>query len=200
LLSDLEILERLVGSDESMIFVSPLVDPIAQIGPGSLDLHLGTELVTTRITSQTHLDLGATKVELAEQVASYSDRRRIAPDEAFVLHHAEFALASTLEFLRLPADVAGRLEGRSSFGRLGLQVHATAGFVDPGFEGTLTFELINAGKLPLRFSPGLRLGQICFLPIRKVQVGYMAKRYTKYGRKFGVEVSRVQDDPEIQGA
>jgi dCTP deaminase len=197
LLSDLEILERLVAIDGKCIFVSPLIDPIAQLGPSSLDLHLGTELCTTKITGSTHVDLAQPKERLEREISQYIDRKRISPEEFFVLHPGEFALGGTLEFIRLPGDIAGRLEGRSSFGRLGLQVHATAGFVDPGFEGLLTFEFINAGRLPLKFGPGLRVGQICFFRVNEVQVDYMHKRFSKYGGKLGVEISRVQEDPEI---
>lgn len=84
-------------------------------------------------------------------------------------------------------------------GRLGLQVHATAGFVDPGFEGSLTFELINAGKLPLRFRPGLRLGQICFYRVSTVAQGYLQKPASKYGLRLGVETSLASRDPEVSG-
>lgn len=200
LLSDIEILERLVATDNRCIFVSPLINPSVQIGPSSLDLHLGTELFTTKITASTHIDLIQSKQKVAESVRSYVDRRRISPGDFFVLHPGEFALAATLEFIRLPRDIAGRLEGRSSLGRLGLQVHATAGFVDPGFEGTLTFEFINGGRLPLKFSPGLRLGQICFFRVEEVQVGYMDKTISKYGGRLGVEVSQIHRDPEISEA
>src|SRR3954462_3197569 len=197
LLSDLDILERLVGKDEEGIFVSPLIDPLVQLGPSSLDLHLGTELCTTRITGTTHLDLTEDKDRLAEEVRKYVDKRRIAADEFFVLHPGEFALGATFEFLRLPRDIAGRLEGRSSLGRLGLQIHATAGFVDPGFEGILTFEFINAGRLPLKFGPGLRLGQICFFKMEEAQIGYLDKKVSKYGGPLGVEVAQPPRDPEI---
>ena len=113
-----------------------------------------------------------------------------------MLHPGEFALASTLEYISLPLDIAGRLEGRSSIGRLGLQVHATAGFVDPGFYGTLTFELINSGRIPLTLSPGERLGQICFFRVLDVQVGYADKLYAKYFGSHGVELSKKHADPE----
>ena len=114
-----------------------------------------------------------------------------------MLHPGAFLLASTLEFIRLPRDIAGRLEGRSSLGRLGLQVHATAGFVDPGFEGTLTFELINSGKLPIRVFPGMRLGQICFFHVPEVQVPYGKQR--KYAHSVGVALTGIDKDREILG-
>lgn len=198
LLSDLEILERLVAEEPYLVFVSPLIDPTTQLGPSSLDLRLGLDLVTTRVIASTHIDLTAGKQKLNEQKSRYMRKVRLRPNDDFVLHPGEFVLASTLEFIRLPMDIAGRLEGRSSLGRLGLQVHATAGFVDPGFEGSLTFELINSGKLPVKIFPGIRLGQLCLFKIKDVQVPYTKKSHSKYAR-LGVELTHIENDPEIAG-
>ena len=197
ILSDLEILERLIADEERCIFVSPLIDPMVQLGPSSLDVRLGSKVTVTRAFSATHIDLTAAKEQVRGQVARYSEVRNVTSDAPFVLHPGEFALGETLEFLRLPKDIAARLEGRSSFGRLGIQVHATAGFVDPGFEGPLTFELMNSGRLPVRLKPGLRLAQLCFFPIHNVQVTYPDKPYTKYGGTLGVDLTRIDEDPEI---
>lgn len=202
ILSDIEILDRLVDRDDKKcIFVSPLIDPRTQVGPSSLDLRLGFDLVGTRTLQETHIDLGGNQARktLGEKKSRYFERQRVGPDGSFVLHPGTFLLASTLEFIRLPRDIAGRLEGRSSVGRLGLQVHATAGFVDPGFEGVLTFELINSGKLPITVFPGMRLGQICFFHVRDVQVPYRKKTFSKYGGRLGVEFTHIENDPEILG-
>ncbi len=83
------------------------------------------------------------------------------PDEPIVLLPHAFALATTLETVRLPDDVAGRLEGKSSLGRLGLQTHATAGWIDPGFSGRITLELSNVAPLPIKLWPGMKIGQLC---------------------------------------
>jgi dCTP deaminase len=83
-------------------------------------------------------------------------------DEAFVLHPGEFVLASTYEVVTLPDDVAARLEGKSSLGRLGLLTHSTAGFIDPGFSGHVTLELSNVATLPIKLWPGMKIGQLCF--------------------------------------
>jgi dCTP deaminase len=181
-----------------MHFVTPLIDPVVQLGPSSLDVRLGTELRTTRTVSVTHVDLTKNVEELQRRIADYFEPQRAASGEEFVLHPGQFALAATLEYIRLPPDIAGRIEGRSSFGRLGLQVHATAGFIDPGFEGTLTFELINAGNLPTSFSPGLRLGQVCFFGIKAAEIPYMSKAHGKYGGRLSVETSRIAQDPKIR--
>lgn len=84
-------------------------------------------------------------------------------DEPFVLHPGEFVLGSTYEMVTLPDDIAGRLEGKSSLGRLGLLTHSTAGFIDPGFSGHVTLELSNVATLPILLYPGMKIGQLCLI-------------------------------------
>ena len=86
----------------------------------------------------------------------------VEPDQAFILHPGEFVLASTFEQVTLGDDVAARLEGKSSLGRLGLLTHSTAGFIDPGFQGHVTLELSNMATLPIKLWPGMKIGQLCF--------------------------------------
>jgi dCTP deaminase len=86
----------------------------------------------------------------------------VDPEDGFVLHPGEFVLGSTLETVTLPDDLAARVEGKSSLGRLGLLTHATAGFVDPGFSGHVTLELSNVATLPIILWPGMKIGQLCF--------------------------------------
>ena len=86
----------------------------------------------------------------------------VRPDEPFILHPGEFVLASTYEGVTLPDDIAARLEGKSSLGRLGLLTHSTAGFIDPGFTGHVTLELSNVATLPIKLWPGMKIGQLCF--------------------------------------
>lgn len=176
-LSDIEILKRLVEDDREgkCVFVSPLVDPQRQVGPCSLDVHLGAVIRHTVSTQETHLDLTVRQGVSEQKLLRLFPRTAVGSGGTFVLHPGEFILASTMEFIRLPADIAARLEGRSSIGRLGIAVHATAGFVDPGFEGTLTFELSNVGKLPVKLGPGLRIAQLCFMHVTNVQIPYDGK-------------------------
>ena len=86
-------------------------------------------------------------------------------DKPFVLHPGEFVLGSTYESVALPDDIAARLEGKSSLGRLGLLTHSTAGFIDPGFEGNVTLELSNTATLPINLWPGMKIGQLCFFQL-----------------------------------
>jgi deoxycytidine triphosphate deaminase len=123
-LSDIQILTRLVAEDDSRtIFVSPLISARAQVGPASLDVRLGTDVHVTSTSSLSDVNLERPAAEIAEQMKQYFRRVRLGAEGFFVLHPGHFVLASTLEYFRLPRDIAGRLEGRSSLARLGLQVH-----------------------------------------------------------------------------
>jgi dCTP deaminase len=102
----------------------------------------------------------------------------VEPDEPFVLHPGEFVLASTFELITLPDDIAARLEGKSSLGRLGLLTHSTAGFIDPGFSGHVTLELSNVATLPITLWPGMKIGQLCFFRLSSpAEHPYGSERY-----------------------
>ncbi|MFT4108543.1 dCTP deaminase [Propionicimonas sp.] len=101
-------------------------------------------------------------IDPAQEQPDLTHLVEVATDEPFVLHPGEFVLASTYEVVTLPDDIAARLEGKSSLGRLGLLTHSTAGFVDPGFSGHVTLELSNVATLPIKLWPGMKIGQLCF--------------------------------------
>lgn len=200
ILNEMEILERLLDPDpERRIVVTPIIDPEQQFGPSSLDLRLGPDFMRIRTSRVTHLDPLEPLPKIEGDVGDYTERISIRPGEEFVLHPGEFVLASTLEFIALPGDIAARLEGRSTWGRLGLEVHATAGFVDPGFAGALTFELKNSGKVPLPLYAGLRLAQLCFFRLEQPsRLLYTEKRYTKYAGFVETAGSMYYRDPEYE--
>ena len=104
-------------------------------------------------------------IDPAEQQEELTHRIEVSANEPFVLHPGEFVLGSTYERVRLPDDLAARLEGKSSLGRLGLLTHSTAGFIDPGFEGHVTLELSNVSTLPIKLWPGMKIGQLCFFEL-----------------------------------
>lgn len=116
----------------------------------------------------------------------------VDPGDAFVLHPGEFVLGSTYETITLPDDVAARVEGKSSLGRLGLLTHATAGFVDPGFSGHVTLELSNVATLPIKLWPGMKIGQLCFFQLSSpAQNSYGSKAYgSHYQGQRGPTASR----------
>ena len=133
------------------------VDPFdaAMLQPSSVDIRLDRYFRVFVNTRYTHIDPAQQQDELTSLVEPDGD-------DPFVLHPGEFVLASTYEQVTLPDDVAARLEGKSSLGRLGLLTHSTAGFIDPGFSGHVTLELSNVATLPIKLWPGMKIGQLCF--------------------------------------
>lgn len=197
ILNEVQMIERLLEVDpKKRITVTPLIKPEEQFGPTSLDLRLGTEFQVMRRSNLTHLDPTGDPTELAKGMRQLWKSEKVKPGEAFVLHPGEFALAATLEHVQIPLDIAARLEGRSTWGRLGLQIHATAGFVDPGFSGALTFELSNVSMVPLPLYPGVRIAQICFYEAQETYLPYTKKRFTKYSGKTATATSAFYRDPE----
>ena len=150
-LSDRTIKEELA---KSRIVIEPL-DPSC-IQPASVDLHLDRKLLVFRNTRQPYIDVRKEMPDLTEV-------EEIQGDHPFILHPGEFVLGSTLESVTLPDDIVARLEGKSSLGRLGLLIHSTAGYVDPGWSGHLTLELSNVANLPITLYYNMRIGQISFL-------------------------------------
>jgi dCTP deaminase len=116
----------------------------------------------------------------------------VRSDEAFILHPGEFVLGSTYEFVTLPDNIAARLEGKSSLGRLGLLTHSTAGFVDPGFKGHVTLELANVSNLPIKLWPGMKVGQLCFFQLSSAsETPYGSAKYnSRYQGQRGPTASR----------
>ena len=126
----------------------------AMVQPSSIDVRLDRYFRVFANHRYTHIDPAVEQDELTELVEP-------AGDEPFILHPGEFVLGSTFEVISLSDDLASRLEGKSSLGRLGLVTHSTAGFIDPGFSGHVTLELSNLANLPIRLYPGMKIGQIC---------------------------------------
>lgn len=135
-----------------------VIDPLDQtsIQPSSVDLRLDRFFRVFLNHTMPVIDVRQDLRELTEEV-------EIKEGDAFILHPGEFVLGSTLERVALPADVVARIEGKSSLGRLGLLIHSTAGFVDPGWDGHITLELSNVANLPITLYPAMRIGQVSFL-------------------------------------
>ncbi|MDJ1114199.1 dCTP deaminase [Microbacterium dauci] len=150
LLSDRDILADIDGG---RIGLDPW-DP-AMVQPSSVDVRLDRYFRLFDNHKYPFIDPAEDQPELTRLI-------EVAPDEPFILHPGEFALGATFEQITLPDDVAARLEGKSSLGRLGLITHSTAGFIDPGFSGHVTLELANVATLPIKLWPGMKIGQFCF--------------------------------------
>ena len=153
LLSDRDLKAALASGRMAL---SPYDEDMVQ--PSSIDVRLDRFFRVFANHRYTHIDPAEQQDDLTELV-------EVRDDEAFLLHPGEFVLGSTLEVITLGDDLASRLEGKSSLGRLGLLTHSTAGFIDPGFSGHVTLELSNVANLPIKLYPGMRIGQICLLPL-----------------------------------
>jgi dCTP deaminase len=150
-LSDRTIKEEL---EKGRIVISPL-DPL-DIQPASVDLHLDRKILVFTNAWRPFIDVREGLEDLTQTV-------EIPDDSPFILHPGEFVLGSTMENIELPDDLVARLEGKSSLGRMGLVIHSTAGFVDPGWKGHLTLELSNLARLPITLYFGMKIGQISYL-------------------------------------
>ena len=128
------------------------------VQPSSVDVRLDRFFRVFENHKYSVIDPSIEQPDLTREVACQ-------PDEEFILHPGEFVLASTYEVITLPDDIAARLEGKSSLGRLGLLTHSTAGFIDPGFSGHITLELSNVANLPVKLFPGMKIGQLCLIKL-----------------------------------
>ena len=149
LLSDRDIRAELASG---RVVLDPF-DP-QMVQPSSVDVRIDKYFRVFENHRYPHIDPAIQQPDLTREVEP-------AGDEPFILHPGEFVLASTYEVITLPDDVAGRLEGKSSLGRLGLLTHSTAGWIDPGFSGHVTLELSNVATLPIKLWPGMKIGQLC---------------------------------------
>jgi len=151
LLSDRDILAEV---EAGRLVLDPWERDLLQ--PSSIDVRMDRYFRVFNNSQYTHIDPAIQQDELTSLVEPKGD-------DPFVLHPGEFVLGSTLEVVTLPDDLAGRLEGKSSLGRLGLLTHSTAGFIDPGFSGHITLELSNVSNLPIKLWPGSKIGQLCLI-------------------------------------
>lgn len=187
MLSDKDIRAALTSG---AITVEPLEDPAVQIQPASIDLRLGNEFRVFKHTQRAFID------PLCDNMDEYTEVIRVEDGQAFILHPGEFVLGSIKEYVKIPADVVAQVDGRSSLGRLAILVHATAGFIDPGFEGNITLELSNVGKMPVAFYPNMRVCQISFSRLSspaEIPYGHQSRR-SKYQGQRGPTASRILRD------
>jgi dCTP deaminase len=142
--------------EEGRIGIDPFEPALMQ--PSSLDVRVDRFFRVFRNSRYPYIDVKTEQEELTELV-------EVPPEEAFILHPGEFVLGSTLERVTLPDDLVARLEGKSSLGRLGLLIHSTAGFIDPGWDGHVTLELSNVANLPITIYYGMKIGQLSFVQL-----------------------------------
>ncbi len=180
LLSDRDIRAEL---DAKRVALEPF-DP-GMVQPSSIDVRLDRFFRVFENHRYPHIDPAEDQPELTREVEPEGE-------EPFILHPGEFVLGSTYEVVTLPDDVAARLEGKSSLGRLGLLTHSTAGFIDPGFSGHVTLELANVANLPIKLWPGMKIGQLCFFRLSSpAEFPYGSEKYgSRYQGQRGPSPSR----------
>jgi dCTP deaminase len=180
LLSDKDIRTEI---DNGRVRVDPYEPSMVQ--PSSIDVRLDRFFRVFENHRYPHIDPAVEQPDLTRLVEPEGD-------DAFILHPGEFVLASTYEVITLPDDVASRLEGKSSLGRLGLLTHSTAGFIDPGFSGHVTLELSNVATLPIKLWPGMKIGQLCLFRLTSpAEFPYGSQQYgSRYQGQRGPTASR----------
>ena len=188
-IGDTEIL-ALIKSNK--LIIHPLLDP-RQVHGGRVDLRIGNILYFIERFEKEYYN----PMEYVGKKAPTYVRERVIPfNGRFILHPNDYALAPLFEFVRLPKDYIGRLDGRSSLGRLGIVVHSTAGAVDPDYSGPLVMELMNHGMLPVVLYPLMRIATLMLLPLSGESAGYEGK-YKGLKEYFGVE-SKLNEDKDIE--
>ena len=179
LLSDRDITAEI---DAGRVSLDPFDPEMMQ--PSSIDVRLDRYFRVFENHRYPHIDPAEDQPDLTRMVEPFGD-------EPFILHPGEFVLGSTYEVVSLPDDIAARVEGKSSLGRLGLLTHATAGFVDPGFSGHVTLELANVANLPIKLWPGMKIGQLCFFRLSSAaEQPYGSAQGSRYQGQRGPTASR----------
>ncbi|MDY6770164.1 MAG: dCTP deaminase [Candidatus Nanohaloarchaea archaeon] len=187
ILSDRDLRELIEERDAVYVEEGPEIDMDLQLGPSSFDLRLGYSfgiLNTRKIEMVDTKDMG--------KYQKYIEEERHSPEEGVIIHPGEFILGSSLETINIPDDLVARVEGRSSYGRLGIVVHATAGFCDPGFEGDITLEMQNLGNAPVKLYPEDRICQVVFETMTsEADTPYGDKTDAKYQGQQGATGSKL---------
>ncbi|MFN3653299.1 MAG: dCTP deaminase [Armatimonadota bacterium] len=186
ILSDRDIRAAL---ERGEIVIEPMEDLDVQVQPCSVDLRLGNRFVLFKHAHKPYLD------PLADDAADYTEVVEVPDGEAFFLHPGEFVLGHTKERVAVPDHLLGKVDGRSSIGRLAILIHATAGFIDPGFKGTITLELSNVGKMPVALHPNMRVCQMSFEQLSSpAERPYGSSRGSKYQNQVEPTPSRIHRD------
>ena len=187
-LADTEILTYI---DQGKIRVTPYDREL--VNGASMDLRLGRQFRLFSAHCESHIDLGTSREELGKAIDRVmSEEIEVKDGEAFYLHPGELALGVTAELVELSDDICGTINGRSSLARLGLMVHSTAHFVDPGWSGAIVLEFFNFGRLPLGLRPGMQICAIAFEPLTSpAKKSYRSRRDAKYLGQAGATASRI---------
>ena len=187
---------RIHQSDDPLV-LSPLLDP-QQVGAASIDVRIGHQFIILQRSVVPHID-PSEPLTLRESLYRTQHKVRVQTKQEFVIHPRQLVLGATLEYVSMPKDLAAAVEGRSSWGRLGLII-ATASSVAPGFKGCITLELVNDGEVPIVLRPGMRIAQLVFFDTEKEadyrDFALQDSAGIKYDCPTGPEFSRIYQDKE----
>lgn len=163
-------------------------EPETQIQPAWVDLRLNNEFGIFRQSSTSIIDT-------RKKHEKYTDIVKVDEDKPFIIHPGQFILGCTKEKIKLPDDIAGYIDGKSSLGRLGLVVHITSGWVDPGFEGRLVLEMTNVGKVPVAVYPDMRICKLVLFKLSSpAEVPYQKRKDSKYSKQRGISPSKIHEE------
>jgi len=183
-LSDRDIKKHI---EEKKIVITPLPDFSTQLGSNSIDLRLGNKFRVFEHSRFAYID--PFKKEMSENITREIE---VAEAEPFIIQPGDFVLATTIEYVEVPDDLVGVLEGRSSIGRLGVIIHSTAGSIECGWQGNITLELANMGKMPVALYPGMRICALAFEQLTSpAQTPYYKKKNAKYVGQKGPDSSKI---------
>ncbi len=186
-LSDRDIKKSLT---DKRIIIKPFPDLKTQLGSCSIDLRLGNKFRVFEYSRYTFID--PFKKEIGSEVTR---EIRVPNKEPFIIHPSDFVLAVTIEHIEVPDDLTGRLEGRSSIGRLGIIIHSTAANIECGFRGNITLEIANMGKLPVALYPGMRICSVSFEQLSSpAETPYYKKKDAKYIGQKGPNESKMHEE------
>jgi len=175
-----------------------------QVGPSSYDVRLGYRFRVFVPKNVEIIDIKSYKEELVGKIENereilevykYSQVVNLKSNSYFIIHPGELILASVYEYIKLPPNIAAQIQGRSSIARLGLLIHTSAGWVDPGYEGHLTLEIVNLNKIPVKIYPLMRIAQLQFFELEEdVEIPYNKRKSSKYVKEKGATESRIYLD------
>ena len=170
---------------EGRLVIEPLDDPETQIQPNGVDVRLGNEFRVFRIISTPFIDT-------RQETKDYTERLILEDDKPFIIHPGEFVLASLKEYIRMPDDLMGSVDGKSSLGRLGIAIHATSASINPGWEGRFVLEITNMGKMPVALYPNMRIAKLVLHKLSSpCERPYNVRKDCKYNKQDSISESRI---------
>jgi dCTP deaminase len=173
---------------EGSLVIEPIEDPDKQIRPAGVDLRLGNEFRFFKVS-------GIPYIDIRNKPQNYTELVKIGDNESLVIHPGEFVLGSIKEYIRMPSNLMGSVDGRSSLGRLGIVIHATSSSINPGWEGRFVLEITNIGKMPVALYPGHRVAKLTLHKLTsEPEACYARRKDTKYHNQKGVDETRIYEE------